>query len=64
MRSISMGEDAQGEASLRARCNGVEFSGHGLSTDIVEACAQALLEIINRAERNRAYPRKQAVSAA
>ena len=54
MRSISLGEDAQGEASMRATVDGVEFSGHGLSTDIVAACAEALLEIINRATRGAA----------
>ncbi len=54
MRSISLGEDAQGEASMRATVDGVEFSGHGLSTDIVAACAEALLEIINRATRSAA----------
>jgi 2-isopropylmalate synthase len=52
MRSISLGEDAQGEATMRATVDGVEFSGHGLSTDIVAACAEALLEIINRATRS------------
>ena len=52
MRSISLGEDAQGEASMRATVDGVEFSGHGLSTDIVAACAEALLEIINRSTRS------------
>ena len=51
MRSISLGEDAQGEASLRATVDGVEYSGHGLSTDIVASCAEALLEIVNRAIR-------------
>ncbi len=64
MRSISLGEDAQGEASLRATCDGVEYSGHGLSTDIVAACAEALLEIVNRADRNHEYLRQKAVSAA
>jgi len=54
MRSISLGEDAQGEASMRATVDGVEYSGHGLSTDIVAACAEALLEIINRATRSAA----------
>jgi 2-isopropylmalate synthase len=52
MRSISLGEDAQGEASIRATVDGVEYSGTGLSTDIVAACAEALLEIVNRATRN------------
>ncbi|NRB70398.1 MAG: 2-isopropylmalate synthase [Xanthomonadales bacterium] len=51
MRSISMGEDAQGESSMRAIIDGIEYSGHGLSTDIVAACAEALLEIVNRASR-------------
>ena len=64
MRSISLGEDAQGEASLRATCNGVEYSGHGLSTDIVAACAEALLEIVNRAERNQEYLRRNAANVA
>ncbi|KAA9133997.1 2-isopropylmalate synthase [Marinihelvus fidelis] len=54
MRSISLGEDAQGESTMRARVDGTEYSGHGLSTDIVAACAEALLEIINRASRNNA----------
>jgi len=52
MRSISLGEDAQGEASIRATVDDAEYSGHGLSTDIVAACAEALLEIINRAARS------------
>ena len=56
MRSISLGEDAQGEASMRATVDGVEYSGTGLSTDIVAACADALLEIVNRATRNAAQP--------
>ena len=51
VHSTSVGEDAQGESSMRATCDGVEYSGHGLSTDIVAACAEALLEIINRASR-------------
>ena len=52
MRSISLGEDAQGEATMRANVDGREYSGTGLSTDIVAACADALLEIINRATRS------------
>lgn len=65
MRSISHGEDAQGESSMRATVDGVEYSGHGLSTDIVAACAEALLEIINRASRNPANAqRKRRINAA
>jgi 2-isopropylmalate synthase len=62
MRSISMGEDAQGEASIRATVDGLEYSGTGLSTDIVAACADALLEIVNRACRN-ATQREQSNAA-
>jgi 2-isopropylmalate synthase len=53
MRSISLGEDAQGESSMRATVDDIEYSGNGLSTDIVASCAEALLEIINRASRHR-----------
>jgi 2-isopropylmalate synthase len=58
MRSISLGEDAQGESSMRATVDGVEYSGTGLSTDIVAACAEALIEIINRASRYAARQEK------
>ena len=59
MRSISMGEDAQGESSMRAIVDGTEYSGHGLSTDIVAACAEALLEIVNRASRHKERRKEQ-----
>ena len=62
MRSISLGEDAQGEANMRAKVDGVEYSGHGLSTDIVAACAEALLEIVNRAIRNADQVRQSEVA--
>jgi len=51
VRSVSEGEDAQGEAELTARIEGVQFAGRGVDTDIVAACAQAFLEILNRAWR-------------
>ncbi len=53
VRSISEGEDAQGEAEVRASFDGKELSGHGISTDIVVACAEALLQIINRIARRQ-----------
>jgi 2-isopropylmalate synthase len=62
MRSISLGEDAQGEANMRAKVDGVEYSGHGLSTDIVAACAEALLEVVNRAIRNADQVRQSGVA--
>ncbi len=51
VRSVSEGEDAQGEAELSARIDGVQYSGRGVDTDIVLACAQAFIEILNRAGR-------------
>ncbi|MDT8408976.1 MAG: 2-isopropylmalate synthase [Wenzhouxiangellaceae bacterium] len=51
VHSVSEGEDAQGEAELQMRIGGVSFSGRGVDTDIVSACARAFVEIINRASR-------------
>ncbi|MEN1727544.1 MAG: 2-isopropylmalate synthase [Pseudomonadota bacterium] len=53
VRSVSEGEDAQGEAALTARIDGVRFSGRAVDTDIVAACAQAFLDILNRAHRRQ-----------
>ncbi len=68
VRSITEGEDAQGEAEVRAIFNGQELSGHGVSTDIVVACAEALLQIINRIARRKsqapAKPTTQAQTTA
>jgi len=48
VRSVTMGEDAQGEVTVTVEYNGHSFRGNGISTDIVEAGAQAYLEVINR----------------
>jgi hypothetical protein len=47
---------------MRAKVDGIEYSGHGLSTDIVAACAEALLEIVNRAIRNADHLRESEVA--
>ena len=49
IRSVSVGADAQGEAYIEAEVDGRKFSARAVSTDIVEASAQAYLEVINRA---------------
>ena len=51
VRAVSEGGDAQGQAQLTARHAAREWRGHGVSTDIVEATAQAALAIVNRIER-------------
>lgn len=51
IRSVSVGEDAQGEVTVTVDYHGQSFRGQGLSTDIVEAAARAYLEVINRVAR-------------
>jgi 2-isopropylmalate synthase len=53
VRSLSTGEDAQGEARVDVRCDGRDYSGRAASTDVLEASALALVEVINRIERRR-----------
>ncbi len=48
VRSVSHGEDAQGQADISAIYQGRVYKGRGLSTDILEAAARAYLEIVNR----------------
>jgi 2-isopropylmalate synthase len=50
LRAVTRGGDAQGEVSIRARISGALVGGKGLSTDIVQASAQAYLDAINRAQ--------------
>jgi len=51
VRSLSLGGDAQGQATLIVEHEGREVRGNGVSTDIVEAAALAALEVVNRIER-------------
>jgi 2-isopropylmalate synthase len=51
VRSVTMGEDAQGEVTVTVEYNGASYRGSGISTDIVEAAALAYLDIINRVSR-------------
>src|SRR5262249_21501900 len=48
VRSVSVGEDAQGEASVEAEFAGRSITGRAVSTDIIEASALAFLQVINR----------------
>ncbi len=54
VHSVSVGEDAQGEALLTVEHNGRSYRGSGVSTNIIEAAARAYLEVINRIESTRA----------
>src|SRR5262249_379836 len=48
VRSGTVGGDAQGGARFEAEYRRKNFRGRGVSTDIIEASAQAFLQVINR----------------
>ena len=48
VHSVTVGKDAQAEASVEAEYEGHVFRGRGVSTDSVEASALAFLSAINR----------------
>ena len=48
VRSVTVGEDAQGEVSVDIEHNGKLYKAQAVSTDIIEASAQAFLDAINR----------------
>jgi len=53
VRSVSKGEDAQGEALVTVEYNGRTHRGTSVTTDIVESGVRAFLEVINRIELGR-----------
>jgi 2-isopropylmalate synthase len=53
VKSLSPGEDAQGEVVVVVEHDGRSFRGRGLSTDIVLASAEAYLEVVNRIAAGR-----------
>jgi 2-isopropylmalate synthase len=50
VRSVSSGEDAQGEAVLTCDYNGRSYRGTSVTTDIVESGVRAFIEIVNAIE--------------
>ena len=48
IRSVTEGEDAIGEVSLKVQDNGHIITGHGASTDIIEASARAYIHAVNK----------------
>ena len=53
VRSVSEGEDAQGEALVTVEHGGRTHRGTSVTTDIVESGVRAFLEVINRVELGR-----------
>ena len=65
VRSVSVGEDAQGEALVYVEYNQRTYRGSSVSTNIVESATQAFLEVINRIElANATLARTRFVKAA
>ena len=65
VRSVTEGEDAQGEAQVTVEYNGRVYRGASVSTNIVESGVRAFLEVINRIELSRqTWRRMQANEAA
>jgi 2-isopropylmalate synthase len=50
IRALGEGSDAQGQAAVSITHEGRELRGAAVSTDIIEAAALAVLEIVNRIE--------------
>ena len=48
LRSVTPGRDSVGQVFLQAKIDGMTLSGHGASTDIVEASARALVHALNK----------------
>ncbi|NLC69330.1 MAG: 2-isopropylmalate synthase [Clostridiaceae bacterium] len=48
LRAVTGGKDALGEVTVRVSKDGREFTGRGVSTDIIEASVRAYLSAINR----------------
>jgi 2-isopropylmalate synthase len=55
VRSVTVGQDAQGEAHVEADHGGKMIRGRAVSTDIIEASALAFLQVINRIALRQAY---------
>ncbi|MGH8242343.1 MAG: 2-isopropylmalate synthase [Steroidobacteraceae bacterium] len=53
VRSVSEGEDAQGEALVTVECDDRTYRGSSVSTNIVESGVRAFLEVVNRIELSR-----------
>lgn len=71
VRSVTVGEDAQGEATVEVQHAGKNFLGRAISTDIIEASALAFLQVINRIALRRSpatppagVPQVEALAAA
>jgi len=54
VRSVTIGEDAQGEAVVTVEHNGRTYRASSVTTDIVESGVRAFLDVVNQIESTRA----------
>lgn len=61
LTSVGLGHDAVGEVFVRVSCDGVQFNGRAVSTDVIAGSVRAYLEALNRAlaSRRRKADRKK-----
>jgi len=61
IRAVTVGKDAQGEVALEVTVKGRRVNARAVSTDIIQASAQAYLNAINKAlsPRRRTTPKKR-----
>lgn len=48
IHAVTEGKDAQGETVVKAEYDGLEYTGHGLSTDIIESSIEAYISVVNK----------------
>ena len=49
LQSVTPGRDSVGHVFLQVRIDGKTLTGHGASTDVVEASARAMVHALNKA---------------
>jgi 2-isopropylmalate synthase len=57
VRSVTGGLDAQGEAVVEVEYDNRKLSGRGVNTNVIEASAQAFLQVVNRIALRQVRPR-------
>ena len=53
LTSVGLGHDTVGEVFVRVSCDGVQFNGRAVSTDVIAGSVRAYLEALNRALASR-----------
>ena len=57
VRSVTGGLDAQADAAIEVEFDTRKLNGRGVSTNVIEASAQAFLQVVNRIAMRQVRPR-------